>query len=67
MIRDDSPAYIFNAWAEKPTYHAYGHIREHADVTKCGIVIYADGRSHATTIRCDHAALFGIPCRRCFA
>jgi len=59
--------YINQFWPNVPVYHAYSRIRDEADVTICGRVIYEVGHPiHMTGLPERHAAKFARPCRRCF-
>lgn len=64
--------YLFETWMAQPKYHDYGRIKElgsetTGDVTKCGLVMYANGATYyQALLRRDHADLFAVPCKRCF-
>lgn len=58
--------YIFNQYASVPTYHDYRGIRNDADVTRCGLVMYAGGNRNCISLPLGHSKKFARPCRRCF-
>jgi hypothetical protein len=58
--------YLFDTFSATPTYHDYGRIRDHADVTCCGLVLYDGKVRYRAMLREDHAATIGKACQKCF-